>query len=356
MVRKRSFLLFPFSFIYGLITSVRNYLYDSGILSSERFRIPIICVGNITAGGTGKTPHTEYLVALLHKEFKIAVLSRGYKRKSKDFRIANELSSAADIGDEPLQLHRKFPDVIVATDRDRVNGIKKLISVNPNLDLVILDDGFQHRKLKPGFSILLSDFNQPIYEDCMLPYGNLRESPKNARRADLIIITKTPEDISTETCNEIKERVKDFSDKMIFFSTITYEEPAPVFEDVALTKFPSGDPETQGAVLLTGIAQPEPFTRLVEKYFKEIIHIRYPDHYYYKGKDLKRIISAWNKLKSPSRFVITTEKDSVRLRELTAVPETIKESFYFIPIMIRFHFNGESEVKNIITDYVRKNK
>src|SRR5664280_2788811 len=186
MNHKRNIFLYPFSLIYGLITGFRNFLYDSGILQSKEFNVPVICVGNITVGGTGKTPLTEYLAGLLKEYFKVATLSRGYKRKTNGFRVAGSSSTVNDIGDEPLQILRNHPDVLVTVDTNRVSGVKRILLEHPDTDVIILDDAFQHRRITPGFSILLSDFNRPIISDYMLPYGNLREDKSNMRRADII--------------------------------------------------------------------------------------------------------------------------------------------------------------------------
>jgi tetraacyldisaccharide 4'-kinase len=217
MGKRRSLFLYPPALIYSLITAFRNYLYNSGLLDSTEFRVPVICVGNITVGGTGKTPHVEYLVELLRKDYRIAVLSRGYRRRSSGFQIASPNSHTSDIGDEPLQIALKFPDIVVAVDNNRVNGIKNLLDHNPDIDVVILDDGFQHRKIKPGISILLSDFNQPMHDDFILPYGNLRESIENTQRADIVIITKVPHDIRSEEMQKIAGNLNKIFRKKVFF-------------------------------------------------------------------------------------------------------------------------------------------
>lgn len=358
MVNRRSFLLYPFSFVYGLATSFRNFLYDAGLISSEKFSVPVICVGNITVGGTGKTPHTEYLVDLLRKEFRVAVLSRGYKRKSKGFRSASSLSTVKEIGDEPFQLFRKFPDIIVAVDRDRLNGVKSILKDRPDINLIILDDGFQHRKIKPGLSILLSDFNNPMSADYMLPYGNLRESIKNIRRADVIVIAKSPENISEATREEITRNIHRISERRIFFTSISYKDPVPLFKEYVSNKLRFADisSENNGVVLLTGIASPTPLKQYIEKYFGEIIHLKLPDHHYFNENDIKKIIVAWNSLKSKVKYVITTEKDGVRLMEFTNIADFIKESIYYVPVGISFLNNGKQEFDNLIFDYVRKNK
>ncbi|NMC37669.1 MAG: tetraacyldisaccharide 4'-kinase [Bacteroidales bacterium] len=358
MGKRRSFLLYPPALIFGLITAIRNYLYDSGILSSTEFGIPVICIGNITVGGTGKTPHVEYLAALLRKEFRIAVLSRGYKRRSAGFRIASPGSGACDIGDEPLQIALKFPDIIVAVDNDRVNGVENLLKNYPDIDAIILDDGFQHRKIKPGFSILLTDYHQPMQEDFMLPYGNLRESIKNIKRADMVVITKAPPDISMEDLNKTAANLNEIFRKKVFITSLSYEIPQKLFENSTGER-----PETEGnnsdqtgAVVITGIASPDPFVSFARNRFSETIHLNFPDHHNFTEKDMRKIIKAYESLKTPYKSVVTTEKDSVRLRELAGIPDHIKEALYYIPVRITFPAGEKNEFDNIIIDYVRKNK
>jgi tetraacyldisaccharide 4'-kinase len=358
MGKRRCFLLYPLSLVYGLITSFRNFLYNSGILHSEKFSVPVICVGNITVGGTGKTPHTGYIADLLRNEFSVAVLSRGYKRKSRGFIIASSSTSVKETGDEPYQLFRNFPDVLVAVDNDRVNGVKMIITEYPGTDVIILDDGFQHRKIKPGLSILLSDFSNLITDDFMLPYGNLRESVRNADRADLIIMTKTPHGISDKIRKEIITKFDRITRKKIFFSEITYRDPVPLFagkEQVSLSPDEIKKKES-GVLLITGIASPEPLKRYLEKYFAEIVHLKFPDHHYFNDNDIQMIQSGWINLKSKFRYVITTEKDSVRLKEFTNIDDSIKRAFYYIPVGVRFLNDTGREFDNLISDYVRKNK
>ncbi len=229
MVKTRNILLYPVSLIYGFITGFRNFLYNYGILSTTVFPVPVICVGNITVGGTGKTPHTEYLIELLEKNFKIAVLSRGYKRKTRDFRIASLSSTVSEIGDEPLQIFRKFPRTLVAVDRKRVNGVRKILELSPETDLIILDDGFQHRRLTPGFSILLSDFERPIIKDHMLPYGDLREHRSNMRRADIILITKCPESLSAIQRRLFVKEIGKAPYQNLYFTSLAYNAPLACF-------------------------------------------------------------------------------------------------------------------------------
>jgi tetraacyldisaccharide 4'-kinase len=358
MINKRNILLYPLSLIYGMITGIRNFLYNSGVLSTREFHLPVICVGNITVGGTGKTPHTEYIAELLKENFKVATLSRGYKRKSHGFRIATATSPVSEIGDEPMQICRKFPEVLVTVDRNRVNGVIRILEESPETEVIILDDAFQHRSITPGFSILLSDFDRLIINDHMMPYGSLRENKGNMRRADIILITKSPENISPIQRRIIVKEVDKAPYQNLYFTTFTYKNPVRVFADTINEKNVPDllNGESAGIVLVTGIANPQPLKDFLQKSFTEIIHLSYPDHYNFKEKDIQNIATAFSELKSHSRYLITTEKDAVRLREFTNIAEQLKTALFYIPIGIHFLNDDKDEFDNMIIDYVRKNK
>jgi tetraacyldisaccharide 4'-kinase len=339
-----------------MITSIRNFLYDTGILDTEEFHFPVICVGNITVGGTGKTPHTQYLADLLRENFKVAVLSRGYKRETSDFRIATASSLVSEIGDEPLQIFRNLPDVLIAVDNNRVHGVDKILEVYPDIEAIILDDAYQHRRIIPGFSILLSDFERPIVSDHMLPYGNLRENKSNMRRADMILITKCPENISPIQRRLIVKGIDKPPYQNLYFTSFRYKPPLPVFAGVSVKDYPDSTKCNDcGIVLVTGIANPQPLLEYLQKSYKEITHLTFPDHHNFTEKDLVDIISAYNDLKSITRYLFTTEKDAVRLREFTNIAEPIRSVFFYIPIGIHFLNEDKDEFDNLIIDYVRKN-
>ena len=333
-------------------------MYNSGILPCVEFHFPVICVGNITVGGTGKTPHTEYLIGLLRENYKVATLSRGYKRKTRDFRIASVSSLVSDIGDETIQIFQKFPDVLVTVDINRVHGVNKILEGNPETEVIILDDGFQHRRITPGFSILLSDFERLFVRDHMMPFGNLRESIGNMRRADIILITKSPENISPIQRRLIVKEVDISPYQNLFFTSLTYNTPLPVFDDndPEKTQFDFSQCEGCGIVLITGIANPLPLKEYLQNTAGEIIHLSFPDHYSFNEKDIISISSAYMELKSPVKYLFTTEKDAVRLREFTNIAEPIRSAFFYIPIGIHFLNNDKDEFDNLIVDYVRKNK
>ncbi|MCU0461783.1 MAG: tetraacyldisaccharide 4'-kinase [Bacteroidales bacterium] len=355
---RRSIFLYPFSLIYGLITGLRNFFYNAEILKSHEFSIPVICVGNITVGGTGKTPHTEYLAGLLRKDFKVAILSRGYKRKSSGFLFANPASTAEDIGDEPLQMYRKFPEITVAVDSNRVRGVKTILKERPETGVIILDDGFQHRRITPGYSILLSDFERLMIRDHLLPYGNLRESLNNMNRADIILITKSPKNISPIQRRLLVKEVNKRPYQNLYFTTLQYNEPVNVFDGSS----PESDilsgsgSENCGVVLVTGIANPKTLTDHLQKKFTEFIHLPFEDHHTFTIKDMQKIVDAWTSLKCTRKYILTTEKDAVRLREFTNIAEQIRSSFFYVPLKIEFLNDDRAEFDNMIIDYVRKNK
>jgi tetraacyldisaccharide 4'-kinase len=356
MPERRSIFLYPVSLIYGLITSARNFLYDAEVLKSHEFNIPVICVGNLAVGGTGKTPHTEYLADLLRKSFIVAVLSRGYKRGTRGFRLAEANSSVNDIGDEPMQIHRKFPDVMVAVDGDRVSGVRTILIEKPQTGVIILDDGFQHRRITPGFSVLLTDFSRLMINDAMLPYGNLRENIHNMRRADVILITKSPENISPIQRRIIVKEIRKSPYQNLYFTSLTYQDPLPVFENTGKGPILCSGKENTGIILVTGIANPKPLSEHLQKSSGEIIHIAFGDHHRFSEKDIEKINGAWQNLKSERKYVITTEKDAARLREFTNIAEPFRSAFFYIPVGINFLNNDKDEFDNLIVDYVRKNK
>jgi len=358
MAKTRSIFLYPFSLLYGFFTGLRNFLYDAEIIKSREFLIPVICVGNLSAGGTGKTPHTEYLIEILQKSFKVAVLSRGYRRKSSGFMIADPNSTVSDIGDEPLQVSRKYPVIRVAVDRNRVHGVGEIMKACPETSVIILDDGYQHRRITPGLSILLSDFDNLMINDHILPYGNLRESSHNMNRADIILITKSPENISPIQRRLIVRDINKKPYQNLYFTSVSYGEPQPLFENEGKTQAPflSDNTSDKGFVLVTGIAIPGPLAEYLGTRADEIIHLSFGDHHNFTRNDTEKILNTYNALKAPLKYVITTEKDSVRLREFTNIAEPFRSAFYYIPIRIWFLNDDKNEFDNLIVNYVRKNK
>ncbi len=342
MVRILRFLLFPFAILYGIITGFRNVLFNKQrFLKSTSFDLPIIAVGNLSVGGTGKTPQIEYLIRLLQESYTIATLSRGYKRKSKGFILASSDATADQIGDEPYQFHHKFPKVQVAVDADRVSGVLHLQSELPSLDLVLLDDAYQHRRIQAGFYILLSTYQQEYYKDYMLPTGNLREPRKGAKRAQIIIITKCPPNLSEAAQLERIKAINPSPTQQVFFSTIDYMPELKGKESLSLEAL-----QGKEIVLVTGIANPRPLLDYLKAKNIMVDHLDFPDHHSFSGKDIANITA-----KGKEKYIITTEKDYVRLKAQIG-------NLYYVEIASKFLKNA-SIFENSILKYVEdtlKNK
>lgn len=350
-MRLLSALLFPISVLYGTVTFVRNKMFDCGILPSEKFDVPVICVGNLSVGGTGKTPHTEYLVRLLSARYRVAVLSRGYKRKSKGFVLADERTTARELGDEPYQIRRKFSDIKVAVDADRRNGISRLMQLpdEEKPEVIILDDAFQHRYVKPTLSLLLTDCKRLYTSDYVLPAGRLREWKSGASRADIIIVTKCKADISDEERENILRQISPSKKQRVFFTYINYGELQPVFGDRsdALMTVTSGNPEV---ILLTGIANPFPLKNKVEEFSSNIDMLSFPDHHDFSEADIRSVENRLKTGKDSRKIVVTTEKDAVRLLANPYLLDEYKERFYYIPIRIDFCGGEAEEFDRIVFD------
>lgn len=330
-------ILFPFAILYGFITSFRNFLFDKGILKSYSFDLPIIAVGNLSVGGTGKTPQIEYLIRLLSPTNKIATLSRGYKRKSEGFILADATSNAEVLGDEPFQFYQKFPNILVAVDANRKNGIEQLIQISKP-DIILLDDAFQHRKVKAGFYILLTAYNDLYVDDFILPTGNLRESRSGAERADIVVVTKCPENLSEKEKNVIERKLQLESRQKLFFTSIAYDEFIFSEEKQLLVS----EIKNSEKLLLAGIAKPEPFFDYLKNENDTIL--TYPDHHHFSEKDILEI-----KEKAKGKIIITTEKDFVRLKGILPA-----EQLFYLPIKSEFLQNQEVFDQTILS-YVENN-
>jgi tetraacyldisaccharide 4'-kinase len=338
--------------IYGAIVKIRNLLFDYGILKSVSFPKPIICVGNITVGGTGKTPHVEYLVKILSAKLEVATLSRGYRRKTNGFNYVTTNSKSTEVGDEPLQMKLKFPSVQVAVDEDRVRGITRLLQENTRLDVIILDDAYQHRYVKPGLSILLIDYNQPITSDYFLPFGRLRDSVKEKRRADIVIITKCPADLSQESKASLLAKLKLSSKQSVYFTSMKYGEPIPVFKDYA-SKIELN--KGQEIFAFAGIANPTFFFSYLETKANLIEKHTFPDHYSFTKKQIYPIFDSYLKSKAISKAIVTTEKDAARLLGIPYLDDNLNKALFYIPIEVEFLDNQEDVFNNQIMTYARKN-
>jgi len=331
LIRNIAFPLVP---VYYAVSSLRNTLYDLGLKKSTAYSFPVICVGNLSVGGTGKTPMIEYLIDLLKDDYSIATLSRGYKRKTKGFQLANEFSSAESLGDEPFQFYSKFRnDIQVAVDGDRTNGIKQLKELDNSPDVILLDDAFQHRKVKAGFNILLTTYNKPYFEDFVLPTGNLREPRYGAKRANMIIVTKCPDNLSEAEKNKFIKSINPNQNQNVFFSTIEYSND--IFSE---TDKKSIDP-VGNFTLVTGIANAHPLVDFLKKKGLQFEHLNFNDHHEFSTDDINEL--------DKKALIITTEKDFMRLKQY----KSLKDKLFYLPIKVRV--NDERAVNKLIRDFVK---
>jgi len=353
-----SSLLTPFAWLYGLVIWIRNALYDNGILLSSGFNMPVISVGNISVGGTGKTPHVEYLAQLLlEDDLKVATLSRGYRRKTRDFRVASANSTAREIGDEPLQMKKRFPELTVAVDRKRVNGIQNLMKLAPPLEAILLDDAYQHRSLKPGFSILLIDYNRPITSDQMLPAGRLREPAANRNRANIILVTRSPERIKPIEFREFVNSIEPAIGQHLYFTTMRYGELKPVYPGTPVKDAAMFKEKIEKILIVSGIANPRHLRNYARGICTNISEISFPDHHHYRAKDIKKISQRFYELgqNGDEVLVLTTEKDAMRLSEHSP-DQALKEVMYAIRIHVHFLNDDKKDFDRQIRDYVNSNK
>ena len=346
----------PFSWLYGLGVGIRNYLFDAEILKSKSYSIPVISVGNITVGGAGKTPHVEYLIDLLRDEMQVAVLSRGYKRKSRGYVVADENTTMRDIGDEPFQIKQKFEGVYVAVDKDRCHGIDHLISDEDTKDVevILLDDAFQHRYVKPGVNILLVDYHKFINYDKLLPAGRLREPQSAKVRADIVIVTKCPKNLNPIDYRVLSKAMDLKAFQQLYFTTLSYCDLKPIFNGGDTV--PLNEIMGENILLLTGIASPEHLQVDIMAYTRgvKLETMAFPDHHNFTERDVERINERFAAMPSPKR-IITTEKDQVRLFYLEGLSEEVKQNIYALPIKVEFMLEGGKTFNEKIESYVRKN-
>lgn len=334
-------ILLPISLIYWIIVWIRNTLYDKGILKSTKFKIPTIVIGNLAIGGTGKSPMTEYILHLLKEKYKIASLSRGYGRKTKGYKVVNNDSLALEVGDEPLQFKKKFPDVTVAVSENRCYGIQQL---EQSHDVVILDDAYQHRKLHPGFSILLFDFNSLFSPIITLPTGNFRDNFSATKRADLILITKCPNDVFDKQRNHIEHRIRKHSLAPIFYTGIAYSFPKDR-EGNSFEKILTG----YEVVLFCGIANPSPLQSYLTDQGNNVHTLKFPDHHNFSSGDFKKIADYYISLSAENKIIITTEKDMQRV-PVSALHEL---PLYYIPIRLKSIDKQQNTFDHFIFDYLQ---
>lgn len=348
--------LYPLSWIYGLGVDLRNWLFHIGVLKSKSYPVPVICVGNITAGGTGKTPHIEYLVELLKDRYSIAVLSRGYKRKTKGFVLADDRVSAADIGDEPFQIKNKYPDVTVAVDENRCEGIERLLAMGHNRpDVILLDDTYQHLYVKAGLNILLVNNNRIITEDALLPAGLLREPVAGRLRAHVVVLTKCPADMSPIDYRIRSRQMNLFPYQQLFFSTFRYKDMYCLSDKdkkMSIYGIKAGD----SVLLLSGVADNSQLAKVFGKTKANVKTLFYPDHHGYAREDLSRIEKEFNQLPSGNRYVVTTEKDTSKLVMFKDWVSRFGGNVYVLPVQVEFLLNNKEKFDKYILDYVGENK
>lgn len=342
-------LLYPFTLLYGLITDFRNHLYNIGQRPAIKFDTNVINVGNLTVGGTGKTPHVEYLIRLLGEQNQVATLSRGYGRSTKGFILADHQATATTIGDEPMQFYKKYGNqAVVSVGEERALAIPYILTEHPETQIILLDDAYQHRAVTPSFNILLTDYQRLFYQDHPFPAGRLRERRKGAQRADVVIVTKCPDDLSAAKQEEIIENIKKYtvSEVAIFFTGIRYQTPQPVFASPALDSKPQ-----QKVVLVSGIAQGDLLEAYVRQHFDLATHIRFRDHKNYTKTDAERVKKALESVNGNDTILLTTEKDFVKLG--VSEFETILGDlpFYYIPIEVYF-LNHQSQFDQLVKEAV----
>jgi len=351
--------LLPVSWLYGIVVYFRNKLFDWNILKQKKYDIPVICVGNITVGGTGKTPHIEYLINILKRDYKVAVLSRGYKRKTKGFILANPDSVASQIGDEPFQIKSKFPDIVVAVDANRCNGIEQLLQLPEaeRPDIILLDDAFQHRYVKPSYTILLTDYNRLMAYDELLPAGRLREPAYYAEKANMIVITKCPPDINPLEQRIISKYINAFPYQDLFYTYFKYGNLIPVFSNNGNNggKIPLHKIKDMDVLAVAGIANPQPFYEKIQAFTKNVTEVEYPDHHQFSVRDIATIKSSLDKLSGQNKIIIVTEKDAARLQAINSMDESMKEIMYYLPIEVAFVNKEDQQLfKTKIKEHVRK--
>ena len=326
-------ILFPIVPIYYLVTWLRNKLYDLGIKKSVSYDFPVICVGNLSVGGTGKTPMIEYLIHLLKDEYKVATLSRGYKRKTKGFQLADKNANAASIGDEPFQFFSKFKnDILVAVDSDRRNGIQNLQQKNP--DVILLDDAYQHRKVKAGFNVLLTTYANPYFKDVVLPTGNLREPRIGVKRADVIVVTKCPKVLSENEKIDFIKHIKPNENQHVFFSSIVYSDRLFSVEKTKMIE------ALESFTLVTGIANPKPLVGFLEAKHLNFEHLNFKDHHEFSEQDIDEL--------NKKQLIVTTEKDFMRLKQY----DSLKDKLFYLPITVKI--DDEQKINKLIKDFIKR--
>ena len=340
----------PLSWLYGMVVHIRHKLFDLKILRSEEFDIPVVCIGNLTVGGTGKTPVAELLIERFSEHYRDGVLSRGYRRRTKGFVLSTPASSARTIGDEPRQMKLKYPSVPVAVCEKRAEGIRLLRKAHPEIELIILDDAFQHRYVEPWVNILLMDYNNPVYRDRLLPWGRLRDTRNQIHRANFVLVTKCPDDLNPLDMRIVINSLGLFPYQSLYFTRMRQGEITPLFADRVVGKVREGDP----VIAMSGIANPVPLLESLRKRFDVVAELTFDDHHTYRLSDMRRLEALFAAY--PDAVVLTTEKDAVKLTNRKKVPEAVQQRLYYVPIHVSFVADSESEFLRQLELYVRTNQ
>ena len=340
----------PLSWLYGMVVHIRHKLFDLKILRSEEFDIPVVFIGNLTVGGTGKTPVAELLIERFSEHYRVGVLSRGYRRRTKGFVLSTPASSARTIGDEPRQMKLKYPSVPVAVCEKRAEGIRLLRKAHPEIELIILDDAFQHRYVEPWVNILLMDYNNPVYRDRLLPWGRLRDTRNQIHRANFVLVTKCPDDLNPLDMRIVINSLGLFPYQSLYFTRMRQGEITPLFADRAVGKVREGDP----VIAMSGIANPVPLLENLRKRFDVVAELTFDDHHTYRLSDMRRLEALFAAY--PDAVVLTTEKDAVKLTNRKKVPEAVQQRLYYVPIHVSFVADSESEFLRQLELYVRTNQ
>lgn len=346
LLRSFRIFLFPLAIIYWLAISLRNFLFDKKILRTAEFGLPLICVGNLAVGGTGKSPMVEYLLELLLGRYKVATLSRGYKRRTKGYVLADATTTALEIGDEPMIFHQKFPNVPVAVGEQRIEAIPQLLHDRSETEVIVLDDAFQHRSIKAGLNILLTDYSNLFTRDFYLPTGDLRDQRSRYKQAQVIVVTKCPSNLSIEERKQILNEIGPVNGQQVFFASIAYGQPYHfVYKTAKLM-----DPQEE-ILLVTGISNPKPLKQFIEENSKSYQLLQYPDHHIFNYDDWKDIQQSFSKLDPHNSRIVTTEKDMVRLEKFSG--EMKNMPIYVIPVKHEFLFGQQEQFNKTVLDYLR---
>jgi tetraacyldisaccharide 4'-kinase len=351
----RFLLLLPISLLYGFFVTIRNWLYDVEILSSDTKAVPLVSVGNLTVGGTGKTPHVEFLIESLQEFFSPAVLSRGYKRKTTGFAIATPSVNAGEIGDEPRQIASKFPHIPVAVCENRSHGVDRLLQLHPQTNLIILDDAFQHRKIKPGFSILLTEYRRRYTSDSMLPGGNLREPRRGSKRANIILVTKCPPDLTPIQMRIIEKEINPTIGQYVLFSCYKYEKLRPLFPETGSQPLELPALSTSSVILMTGIVNPKMIRDELERHSTKTFTMNFPDHHSYTRRNFSQLERKLDGLNTSEKLVVVTEKDAAKLYDHTGLSDSLKKYIFVLPVSVHIMDKQQEVFIKKITDYVREN-